>query len=319
VVRDASGTTWANRKVVVSVSRAGEELYELPDQTTGPNGEVDVDGDIDGIPSGALTITATLYDVAGTASRQTVTTDVVAQGLVLTPSPEFLEARAGSAYPSFTVTVSDDRGPVVGVPVDFSLPPGSPGATYASGPDTTSPTTASVVTNASGVAVAPAMTAKSATGSFNLTVTSSGATSLLVPMATQYGIGSFVSPVASSTTTNSSGTTPVKVAVLGLNGQPVSDAAAAALLSSGQIQIRFQRILPNPPAAGWTAVPGSLIAYDAKKDFFQADLKASSLGWTKPNTYRVEFRVLATGLVPTPGVGSSFDLGGSFFDVTVTK
>ena len=106
--------------------------------------------------------------------------------------------------------------------------------------------------------------------------------------------------------------------MLGVGAALLTDSQAAALLTAGRVQIRFHRTAPTVEP-GWTAVSTSLISYDPKKDFFQADLKASTVGWLKPNTYRVEFRILATGSVPTPGVDSSFDLGSRSFDVTVTK
>ena len=244
---------------------------------------------------------------------QTADTNVVLNGLVATPDPAYLETRPGVAFNALRVRVTDARGAVDGASLTLTLPTGSPGATFGA-----TATTATATTDSNGWANVPTMTPRPTFGSFNLTVTSPGlVTALNVPMAVQHTIGTFVSPVSSTTTTNSTGTTPVKVAVLGANGQPLSDADAAALLSAGRIQIRWMKT--NAPQSAWSAVPSSLISYVASKDFYQADLKASTLGWTKPNTYRVEFRVLAGGSAPTPNVQSDFDLGSRFFTITVTK
>ena len=74
-------------------------------------------------------------------------------------------------------------------------------------------------------------------------------------------------------------------------------------------------------------MPNLPITYDAKKDFYQADLKASTVGWTKPNSYTVEFRVLPrpTDIQPAPipstvvsALASDFDFGSRTFIIKVT-
>ena len=323
VVKDVGGIVWAGRKVVVTVSRGGSTLHTI-NGTTDTAGKVDVD--FPGVlPSGRLTLRAELFDAAGTSVRQTATTDVVLAGLVVAPSVAFLEAKTGTTYPAFSVTVSDNRGPVAGVPVTFNLPTGTPSAGFTNGSNSAPLTSqATVTTNAQGVALAPTMVAKSVVGSFYLTVTADGlATPLQVPMAAQYGIGAFVSPVSASVTTTATGTTPVKVAVLGPNGSKLSDADAAALLTAKRIQIRWKKV----GTTTWLTLPNLPITYDNKKDFFQADMKASTVGWTKPNSYTVEFRVLPrpTDIQPAPmpataasALASDFDFGSRAFTIRVT-
>ena len=69
------------------------------------------------------------------------------------------------------------------------------------------------------------------------------------------------------------------------------------------------------------------MTYDNKKDFFQADMKASTVGWTKPNSYPVEIRVLPrpTDIQPAPmpataasALASDFDFGSRAFTIKVT-
>jgi hypothetical protein len=236
-----------------------------------------------------------------------------------------LEATTGTTYPVFSVTVTDNRGGVGGVPVTFSLPTGTPGAGFASGSNSAPLTSqATVKTNAQGVALAPTMIAKSVVGSFHLTVTTDGATTppITIPMAAQYGISPFVSPVSGSVTTSATGTTPVKVAVLGPNGSKLADADATALLAADRIQIRWKQV----GTTTWQTLPKLPITYDAKKDFYQADIKASTVGWTKPNSYTVEFRVLPrpTDIQPGPvpataasALASDFDFGSRTFTIKV--
>jgi hypothetical protein len=312
-VKDASGTGWVGRQVEVTVSRAGAELYSYT-ATTGAGGTFAVQGDSLGVPSGSLTVRAQLLSLGENPTvRDTATISTVVSGMVITPDPASYTTRAGTAFATpLRVVVSDGRGPVAGVPVTFTLPSTNPGAFFASGQ------TAVVTTGANGVAVAPTATARSAVGSFLATVTAAGATTASIPMAAQYGFGAFISPVSSTTTTSGTGTTPVKIAALLANGSKLSDAEAAALVQAGRVQIRWRKILPTPASSTWVTSPSVVITYDAKKDFFQADLKASTVGWVKPNTYRVEFRILTAGAVPAQELQGSFDLGSRSFDIKVT-
>ena len=109
VVKDVGSIAWAGRKVTVTVSRGGGTLYTI-NGTTDSNGKVDVDA-LGGVPSGRVTVRADLYDAPGTSIRQTVSTEQVRAGLTVTPSAPFLEAKTGTTYPAFSVTVADSRGP----------------------------------------------------------------------------------------------------------------------------------------------------------------------------------------------------------------
>jgi hypothetical protein len=324
LVTDASGAPWAGRDVTVTVGRTGatSTLYSYP-ATTDAGGSLIITGDDIGPASGPVTIRVELLAIGDTSVRDSATTDVTVDGLVITPSPAFLTARAGTAFGTLTVQVTDGRRGdevVTGVPVTLTLPGGT--ATFASDdPSTVSPTLARVTTGDGGVATVPAMTASTAIGTFLLTASTSGATDATVPMASQYGYGAFGSPVSSTTTTTSTGTTPVKVAALLADGTQLSDSDAAALVTAGRVQVRWREV----GTTTWSTRSG-LVTYDSKKHFFQADLKASSLGWVKSRSYTVDVRILpaTTDAQPQPQTADDvlqrdFDLGDTSFTITVTK
>src|SRR4029079_13324739 len=81
-------------------------------------------------------------------------------------------------------TLTDALGPIVGAPVTFTLPASGVGATFPG-----SLTTVTVTTDARGVAVAPALTARRTVGTFSATVSADGAVTRTVPMvATDTGV-----------------------------------------------------------------------------------------------------------------------------------
>ncbi len=323
LVKDASGTPWANRRVRWTVSRGGADLYSYIG-FTGADGKVSVTGNGGGTPAGALTVKAEVLALAGTVVRDTASTTVTLGGFTITPTPTALAGRAGLGLGSLTATVTDGRGTVKGVDVTFTLPAGAPGATFASGPNTLSPTQARVTTNASGVAVSPVMTAKTTVGSFFLRLSTDGAPNVDVPVAAQYGFAAFVSPVGASTTTSPTGTTPVKIAALLAGGAKISDAEGLAIAAQQRFQVRWRLAVNPPPTNPWIDQRNTVTSYDTAKDFFQTDLKASSLGWEQGKTYVVQVRILpvAGSAQPSPAqslLQGSFDLGTAQFTITVNK
>ena len=94
-----------------------------------------------------------------------------------------------------TATLTDARGPMAGVPVTFTLPSGSPGATFPGGA-----VTATETTDDQGVAVAPQLTARTTVGTFAATVSADGAPMQTEAMAAQYGFGPFAAPVSDTGT-----------------------------------------------------------------------------------------------------------------------
>ena len=110
VVKDVGGIVWAGRKVVVIVTRGGGTLHtaQRHDRHRRQGGRRLLRLVLP--PSGRLTLLAELFDAAGTSVRQTATTDVAGPVLVVAPSVAFLEAKTGTTYPAFSVTVSDNRG-----------------------------------------------------------------------------------------------------------------------------------------------------------------------------------------------------------------
>jgi hypothetical protein len=204
---------------------------------------------------------------------------------------------------------------VANVPVTFTLPSGTPGATFPGGLGAVT-----VNTDANGTATAPQLTAKPTVGTFLVTVSAEGAAAKAEPMAAQYGFGSFADPISNTgtTTRNSSANLPLVVSGLMADGSKIPDATAKALVSSSRVQIRWREAGSSGP---WTA-DTSLAAYDTKQHAFTADLKAPRLGWRAGKTYTVTIRILpgAGDVKPTgeDAVNGSFDLGSSTFMVRLT-
>ena len=299
--------------------RGTTTLYSYEDET-GADGTLPVTGDELGVPAGPLTVRAQLLDASGRVI-QSESVNVFVNGLILTSTPSWLVTRAGTSYGvPLKVSVSDARGSVklAGLPVTFTLPGTNttPGATF---PGNLS--TLVVNTNANGEATSTVPTARPLIGSFNATVSTPGAGNLLVPMAARYGFSSFVSPVSSPTSTTPTGTTPVKISALLANGTRISDAEAATIVSQGRFQIRW-RLASNTGPNPWIDARTNLATYDAKKDFFQADLKASTLGLAKNTSYVVMVRILPVSTQPAPSQDpkqGEFDLGSSQFTLNVSN
>lgn len=97
------------------------------------------------------------------------------------------------------------------------------------------------------------------------------------------------------------------------DGSRLSDAAAAALVSSQRVQLRWR----ESGAALWST-QADLVTYDAADNVFRANLKAPTLRLAKGKTYEVQLRVLATDPQP-PGVPlqSDFDLGHRSFWISL--
>ena len=227
-------------------------------------------------------------------------------------TPAFLTTRAGTTFPvatPLTAILTDARGPMAGVPVTFTLPITGARATFPGG---TSSVT--VNTGSDGLATAQTAMADPTVGAFAATISTEGATSTAVPMAAQYALTPFLPPFSGSQlrVTSATGTTPLKTSALLADNTRLSDLAATALVSSDRLQVRWRQVVP----AGTTPPPWTTRAistrYDTDMDFFQADLKASTLGWVKGKTYEVNFRLLPATADPQPvgdALQSSFDLG----------
>ncbi len=301
-VEDAHGAPMAGQTVRFTVSRGGVQLFEYA-SASAADGSVELrvpPGEE--LPSGRLTVRADLVDESG-ATTSTDSTETVVPGVVI--SSRASSTRAGTAFPRLRALVTDARGPVEGVPVTFTLPTGTPGATFPGG---TSTATAS--TSADGIATAPVIaTAGPVVGAFTATMATEGADDTSLPMAAQYAITPFQSPVRddSATTAKVNATTPLKTTVLLADNRRISDAAAAGLVDSGRVQVRWLEV----GTTRWVTRP-DLVRYDPKKDVFQANLKGSSLGWVEGRHYLVSFRVLPATSDPQPAgpvLQSWFDLG----------
>jgi hypothetical protein len=303
-VTDDQGMPVAGRTVRFTVSRSGQSLF-TGSGTSGDAGSVEAPlPSGQKLPAGRITVKADLLDAqGGVKSSDSVETVIAGASIQGTP----LTTRAGTAFAPLSATVTDARGPVPGVTVTFTFPSGSPGATFPNGA-----VRATAVTDSAGVAkVTATATARSAIGTFPLVLSTEGANDTSVPMAAQYGLTPFISPFSTgnpqTAVTSTTGTTPLKTTALLADGTRLSDAAAAALVSSGRVQVRWRIV----GTATWITKPG-LTRYDATMHFFQSDLKASTLGWVKGRTYSVSFRILpaTTDLQPigTPPQGA-FDLG----------
>jgi hypothetical protein len=310
------GNPVAGRTVRFTVSRAGAVLFPFTG-TTGADGTLVLrlpPGE--SLPSGNLAITA---DLIG-ASNETVDSaqaSVTINGATITLSPSGLTTRAGTAYPAgtpLTATVTDARGPVPNVPVTFTLPSGSPGATFAGGA-----VTATRTTNAQGIAIAPPMTARTTVGTFLAQVSTPGAQTKAEAMAAQYGFGPFANPINNAGTTRiSTANLPMMVQALLADGSRISDATANALVANRQVQLRWRPVGSTGP---WSA-DTTTIVYDTKQHAFTADLKPTRLGWTKGQTLTVMIRILPGPTDVTPAgedrVSGSFDLGSRSFVLALT-
>ena len=316
-VVDDQGAPVAGRAVHFTVTRGTVELYSGT-ALTGPSGSAELGAFAPGsLPSGRLVVRAEILTASG-GVQSFDTLDIVRDGVTFTLDPGSLTTLAGTAYPAatpLTATLEDDRGPVVGVPVTFTLPTGSPGATFPDGG-----TSATVTTGDQGAAVAPQLTAKTAVGTFLVTVSADGATPKAEAMAAQYGFGAFSAPISNTGVTqrNAASNTPLAVSALLAGGVTLDDATARSLISQHRVQIRWREAGSR---GDWTA-DTSLAAYDAKQHAFTADLKASRLGMVKGTTYTVTLRILpGDGDVRPAGesvLNGSFDLGSRSFTLTLT-
>jgi hypothetical protein len=217
-------------------------------------------------------------------------------------------------YPRLSATLADGRGPLAGVPVTFTLPRGAPGAVF---PHLR--TTATVTTNAQGVAVAPRMNARLVVGTFAVTVTAPNAVPATEALATQYLVAPFASPIRlfGTTTVGVNAKTHLSTRLL----QPIRlapDATARSLVAGHRVQLRWRQAGTTD---AWTA-RNDLVSYSSKKHDFEADLVPQSLGWAKGRTYAVTFRILpGPNDVQPPGedlVNGSLDLGSRSFAIGVT-
>ncbi len=311
-VSDDSGTV-ADRTVLFTVTKNGTQLFQYAD-ASGNDGRVVLQlPDGEGMPSGQVTVTAQLIgDNGEPGAPQHV--DVVLNTATITLSATSAKALPALPYPLLTATLADGRGPLAGVPVTFTLPSSAPGAVFPQ-----NKVTATVTTNAQGIATAPRMTSRLVVGTFAVTVTAPNAVTATEAMATQYLVTPFASPIKLLGTTSRpySSTTHLATALL----QPIQfvpDATAKALVSAHRLQIRWREA---GSTGAWTART-DLVSYTAKKHTFDADLVPKNLGWVKGKTYTVTFRVLpGTGDIKPPGedpVNGSFDLGSNSFTIKLT-
>jgi hypothetical protein len=246
-----------------------------------------------------------------TVGSQQVTVQIAR---TLTLSPGSATALPLGQFSTLRATVTNAVGPVAGVPVTFTLPSGSPGAVFPG-----LKVTATATTNAQGVATAPQMTSRLVVGTFAATVSAPGATSVTEPMATQYFVSPFASPISLLGTTVAKVGATTKLSAFVLQPiQLVPDTTAKALVAAQRVQIRWRLAGTTGP---WTART-DLVTYDAKKHTFNASLVGTKLGWVKGQTYTVTFRIL-TGPndIKPPGedpVNGSFDLGSRSFTIRLT-
>ncbi|HEY2878042.1 hypothetical protein [Nocardioides sp.] len=308
-VTDQSGPV-ANRTVRFTVSRNGTQLFQYADASA-------ADGTVvlklpagEGLPSGQVSVQADLIGADGEPidSQQV---QVVLTTATLTLDPGSATTLPALPFPDLQATLADGRGPLAGVPVTFTLPANAPGAVFPG-----LKTTATVTTNAQGVAFAPRMTSRLVVGTFAVTVTAPNAVPSTAALATSYLISPFAPPIKNGGTTvvGVNGTTKMAALVL----QPVQlvpDATAKALVAANRTQIRWREVGSTGP---WTART-DLVTYDAKEHTFNATLVGTKLGWVKGKTYTVTFRILpAANDVKPVGedpVNGSFDLGSRSFTI----
>ena len=164
---------------------------------------------------------------------------VVQAAYTLTVTPPFSFTRAGTTYPWLLrpiATVREGDARAAGVPVTFTLPTSGPRASFAGGAARWVGTT-----DAQGRVQVPAVTAAAPVGVFAMTVEVDGAEPRTVPMAAQYALTPFKSPVSNSgvTRTTPTATVPLRTTALLANGAKLSDADAAALVRAGRVQVAW--------------------------------------------------------------------------------
>ncbi len=147
-------------------------------------------------------------------------------------------AQDGSAFSTpLQVTVYADGAPAKGVSVSFDAPGSGPSGVFS----TTNTDTATVATDATGVATAPSLTADDTAGSYTVTATTSavpGSASFALTNSAA-GVAASLDALAGSKQTAAVGTTfadPLEVKVTDANGNPVQGAQvtfAAETSSSG--------------------------------------------------------------------------------------
>ena len=313
-VSDSSGSALADRGVKFTLTRGDLTLTSVG--TTDEDGvarmpaplEADSTTEFEGLPSGEVTLTAEVLPPTGST---VLPADPVIRNLViggatvaLTPaSAGSVMTRAGTAYSGgTTATVIDARGEVPGAEVTFSFPRSGPGATFiVPGPPVADPSTWRGPTDTTGAVTAPTPRAGTQVGGFDLTVSTPGAAAATLRHAAQYGFSDFGPPVSKDKgSTKSHGTVPLKVSALDASGRVIGDAEAAALVAAGKVRLSWLRTAGGAGEASGST--DTLARYLADDNFFQANAKASALGWGK-GTYAVQVVVLdrspaAPGLPP---------------------
>jgi hypothetical protein len=255
------------------------------------------------LPTGPVTITAELLPALGSGTEEVTDSDsragVVQAAYTLTVTPPFSFTRAGTTYPWLLrpiATVREGDARAAGVPVTFTLPTSGPRASFVGGASRWVGTT-----DAQGRVQVPAVTAAAPVGVFAMTVEVDGAEPRTVPMAAQYALTPFKAPVSNSgvTRTTPTATVPLRTTALLANGAKLSDADAAALVRAGRVQVAW-----HSTSSSASGARTDLASYDARGDTFVANLKGSSLGWRKGQTYVVALRVL-----PATSAPALLDLG----------
>jgi hypothetical protein len=156
-------------------------------------------------------------------------------------------------------------------------------------------------------------------GTFAVQVTAPNAQPATEPLATQYLVSPFASPVKLVGTTSVGFTSTLKLTAVVLQPvQLVPDATAKSLVAAHRVQLRWRLV---GSTGAWTA-RNDLVTYDAKKHTFNASLVGKTLGMVKGQSYTVQLRIL-TGPndVKPPGddpVSGSFDLGHNGFTLKLT-
>ena len=312
-VVSSAGTPVAGRTVRFQVLRNGQPLYTVSG-VSGADGSVELTLPTGKTrpPVGDLHVVAELLGSSSGVEDFDEIDVKVSDGPVTisATTPPFLTVPANAAYAGavLTATVRDDYGPVPGFPVSFTFPTGGASASFV-GVGNSRFKGLGTTTDANGVASTPnPFVADAIPGSFYAAIVAGNATAQ-VPMAAQYGISTFGSPVnnGANAINAGSGNLPLKFSVLLPSGAAISDTEAAGL--AGRVQLRW-RVDGNP---GTWSQNSSLAVYDPTRDLFTIDLKTSSLGMKKNSVYQVQVRILpaATGAKPNPydAANSDFHLG----------
>jgi hypothetical protein len=298
--------------------------------TTAANGQATAGTLTASSDAGPFTVTATVSGVS-TAAQFDLTNTAAGAAHVVAVAGAAQSARVGTAFATpLQVRVTDASGnPVSGAAVTFAAPSGGPGGTFAG--------SATVLTDATGLATAPTLTANTVAGNYAVTASAAGAGGASFSLTNTAGAPASITAVGGTPQSTAVGTAyavPLQARVTDAFGNPVPGvtvtfaapaAGAGGTFSGGTVVPTDALGLATAPAftangsAGSYTVTAAVSGVGAPALFGLTNL-AGSLAGTGPLTSTTTLTVARArqGLQLTASVdGAGGPATGSvqFFDV----